>query len=62
MERSIACREHMIAASSSSSDDDISVSLGVNQEKAMSLHSMIHTNVSTRRIEKMTFQCKFFLL
>jgi len=41
----IACREHMIAASSFSSDNDNNVSLGANQEEAPAL---IHDVVSLR--------------
>ena len=41
--KSIACCEHRIPASSSSSDNDIHESLGANQEKALETHALTHT-------------------
>jgi hypothetical protein len=65
--RSTACREHMLAASSSSNKDDLS--LGADQEEPPTLirnatssnvvSQRINSPSSTMHIGRTTFQCKF---
>jgi len=53
-EKSIACREHKIAISSYSSDDDNNVSLGADQEKVPRAHTSTHYVVSSSAVSQRT--------
>jgi len=54
-EKSIACHDHMIAASSSSCDDD-NVSLGVDQEEAFALtHDAASSSAIPQRKRQYSF-------
>jgi hypothetical protein len=72
--KSTARREHMVATSFSSSDDDVTkkrqlwrlttlfLQMQFNNVEVVCLHSGVNSPANTRHIESTTFQCKFVLI